>query len=29
VLEMLSNHPHLDGPGILEVREIEDLSHLG
>src|SRR5262249_8428044 len=29
VLGMLSNHPHLDGPGILEVREIEDLSHLG
>ena len=29
VVELLSNHPHLDGPGILEVREIEDLSHLG
>src|SRR5262249_37287816 len=29
VVEMLSNHPHLDGPGILEVREIEALSLLG
>ena len=29
MLTLLANHPHLDGSGSLEVREIEDTSRRG
>jgi hypothetical protein len=29
MLTLLANHPHLDGSGCLEVREIEDTSRRG
>lgn len=29
MLELLASHPHLDGAGSLEVREIEDTSRRG
>jgi hypothetical protein len=29
MLELLASHPHLDGPGTLEVREVEDTSRRG
>ena len=29
MLELLASHPHLDGSGTLEVREVEDTSRRG
>jgi hypothetical protein len=29
MLKLLADHPHLDSPGSLEVREIEDMSRRG
>lgn len=29
MLKLLASHPHLDGPGTLEVREVEDTSRPG
>jgi hypothetical protein len=29
MLKILSTHPHLEGPGSIEVREIEDTSRRG